>query len=145
MAHDHDPPADGVSAVTDAPTVSGARIEPRPEARPDFLDRARRILAGDIRPEDYLPVPDEVRQAVADHLRPIEAELGGEVTLEAKRHLLNEWTLLHHHDGENVLAKYTDRGVLVLAAGSQQMYQVRQHFNPDARSGFALMSPSTAW
>lgn len=142
MAHDLDPPA-----VTDPPAgaVPDAGADPRPEARPDFLDRAKRILSGDIRPDDYLPVPETVRQAVADHLRPIEAEHGFTTSPEAVRHLLNEWTLLHHHDGENVLARYTDRGVLVLAAGSQQMYQVRLHFNPDSRSGFALMSPSTAW
>ena len=122
-----------------------AKPKPQREPSPDFLERAKRILSGEVRPEDYLPEPDEVQKAVTEHLRPIETELGAEVTLEAVRHLLNEWTLLHHHDGENVLAKYTDRGVLVLAAGGQQIYQVKQHFNPDSRSGFALMSPSTAW
>ena len=136
MPHDLDPPPAG-AAVTAAPAA--------PRAEPDDLARARRILGGDIRPDDYLPEPEEVRRDAAEHIRQIEEEHGFETAPEAVRHLLNEWTLLHHHDGDTVLAKYTDRGVLVLAAGSQRIYQINQQFDPDYRSGFALMFPSTAW
>ena len=125
--------------------VEATQPAPPPEPDPAVLKRAERILGGDVHPEDYLPVPEAVRTAVVEHLRTIEADHGFTTAPEAVRQLLNEWTLLHHHDGNTVLAKYADHGVLVLAAGGQQIYQIKQHFNPDSRSGFALMSPSTAW
>src|SRR4051812_40945057 len=61
VSHEHETPIDSdPAAAHDAATT-----ELRPEARPDFLDRARRILGGDVRPDDYLPVTAEVESRVA--------------------------------------------------------------------------------
>ena len=139
MAHEPNPSDVGSEpvAVVEPPAEPGG-----PE--PAFVARARRILAGDVRPDDYLPVPDEVRAAAADFIRQVETEHGFEVTDEAKQRTLNDWTLFHHHDGVNVLARYTPHGVLVLAAGDQQIRQVNQRFDP-YRRGFAPMFQSSAW
>jgi hypothetical protein len=50
MAHEHETPTDGSDPTS--PTEE-PHTTLRPEQRPDFLERARRILGGDIRPEDY--------------------------------------------------------------------------------------------
>ena len=41
-----------------------AAVPPASDREPAFLVRARRILGGDIRPEDYLPVTPEVQRRV---------------------------------------------------------------------------------
>jgi hypothetical protein len=88
--------------------------------RPDFLDRARRILGGDIRPEDYLPVTDEVRRSVArsmDYYR--ERGKGQELAPEVEpRQLLLE-LLSFHHGGEFIVYTETPDGVIVLGVGEQ--------------------------
>lgn len=113
-----------------------------PELEPAFLVRAGGILAGQVRSEDYLAEPAEIVQAVADELRRVAEEEGIEATPAAKRQLLNDWTLQHHYPNESLLARCTDRGVIVLAAGKEQIYEVRQRFSPDYNHGFVLIFPS---
>src|SRR6187549_3924002 len=55
MSHEDDYPTTG-----SAP----AAAEHDPATRPAFLARAERILGGDVRPEDYLPVTPEVEARV---------------------------------------------------------------------------------
>lgn len=131
-----EPPTETATAAPEAPVGAGEPV-------PDFVARAARILSGDVRPEDYLPVPDEVRAAVADSARQLEAENGFPVSDAEKRRWLSNWTLWHHHPDDVVLVRHTDRGVLVLAVGDAQMYQLRLRlgFTGDHRYGFVLSFP----
>src|SRR5690348_4599871 len=108
MSHEHETLTDGSPATT----------EPAPgEGEPAFLARARRILGGDVRPEDYLPVTPEVQARVArdlvfaaDHLKKAQAagrapadlaldpngRFDGEgLTLTARQR--NQWLLSLHY------------------------------------------------
>ena len=97
--------------MTDRPPPAGAK-----RATVAMLARARRILAGDIRPEDYLPVPAEVSEGVAELLAPFGK---GKVSRKYTQRLLNDWTLSYHHGGQDLLCKPTEQGVIVLALGEQ--------------------------
>ncbi|MCI0703205.1 MAG: hypothetical protein L0241_19170 [Planctomycetia bacterium] len=137
MSHEHESSEAGTSPTT-------AEVPAEPSRTEEMLERAKRILAGDIRPEDYLPVTPELMHDLDEYCKHLETESGIVATAEARQRMLNDWTLQFHHGGTNVLARYTDRGVLVLAAGNDQIGKVRQHLNPDYRHGFALMFPTDA-
>lgn len=132
MAHEHETPT--AAATGDEPA------EARPEMRPGFLDRARRILSGDVRPEDYLPVTPEVEAYVArdlafagEHVRkqveagrlPAAVEIdpnarfdGQGLTLFARQR--NQWLLTVHHGGQNVAYLENETGVIVLGVGLEE-------------------------
>jgi len=82
MAHHLEPP----------PAAPHPTDTPAP-AEPAFLARARRTLAGDVRPEDYLPVPDSVREAIDEEFRRFAREDGTEATPESYRFALNRAVL----------------------------------------------------
>ena len=83
-----------------------------------MLARAKRILSGDIRSEDYLHTPDEVADTVHEML----AQFGeGRVSREFTRRMLNDWTLSFHHGAQLVACQRTDRGVIVFAVGTKQI------------------------
>src|SRR4051812_30036570 len=92
-------------ASTDAaePTANG---HPAPADLDAALARARRILGGDVRPDDDLPVPDEVTRAVTEELIRLREGEGIEVSPEAHQRMLNDRTLMHHHGGDVVLARF---------------------------------------
>jgi hypothetical protein len=97
--------------------------------RPDFLDRARRILGGDIRPEDYLPVTEEVRRSVVrsmDYYR--ERGKGQELAPEVEPRQLLEELLSFHHGGQNIVFTQAPDGIVVLAVGLDQMKAVLSTF-----------------
>ena len=97
-----------------------------------MVARAKRILAGDIRAEDYLPVPAEVRDGVHELL----GQFGkGRVSKEYTQLLLNEWTLSYHHGGRHVLYKKTDEGVIVLAVGEMIGAFCKEFTNAEDRLG----------
>jgi hypothetical protein len=132
VSHEHETPADG-----GAPAPEAATTELRPEARPDFLERARRILGGDVRPDDYLPVTPEVESRVgrdlafaADHVRkkheagriPAAYEIdpnarfdGVGLTLGARQR--NDWLLSLYYGGRNIAYIESEQGIIVLAVG----------------------------
>ena len=140
------PPENLAVEEFDARPVQTSLIRPRPAPGPTtptdeerkVLDRVRRILAGDIRGEDYLPVPDEVVRAVEDYLKQVEEDGHFTTTAKAKQHLLNEWTFLHHHSKHVVLARFTDRGVIVLAMRPDIGLLHEHRIVP---IGFTLISP----
>jgi hypothetical protein len=121
-------------------------------AEPAFLARARRVLAGDIRPEDYLPVTPEVRDRVErdlayirEHVRRA-AEAGripaafepAESTAVRQR---NDWLLSFHHGGQNVACIENDTGVIVLAVGLEQGRAIIDAFPYEQRKDVALATP----
>jgi hypothetical protein len=131
----HDP--ETAAADVTAPISEAAPAEARPEARPDFLDRARRILAGDIRPDDYLPVTPEVEARVqrdlafaGDHVRkqfeagriPAAFEIDPnarsddeDLTLGARQR--NQWLLSLYYGGQNIAYIENETSIIVLAVG----------------------------
>lgn len=133
MSHEPNAPDATATVAPEAPVGAGEPV-------PDFVARAARILRGDIRPEDYLPEPTELIDALGERVRHL-SENGFEATPTAKRFLLNDWALQHHHGGQMVLAKRTERGVIVLAVGPVQVGAVQQKLNIDYRSGFAHEVP----
>ena len=135
MSHDHESPADGVSAVTDPP--------PAPPAEPDFLARARRILGGDIRPDDYLPVASEVSALVAEELAQLREREFIDASDDFRVRLVNQWALQYSYGGQPVACRRTDRGVIVFAAGTADIQRFLNHFpRLDQRPGVVTTTPA---
>jgi hypothetical protein len=154
MSHEHE-------TLTDLPAAADAPEEVRPEARPDFLERARRILGGDIRPEDYLSVTPEVQARVArdlafcaDHLKKAQAAGrapadvafdpngrfdGVGLTLAARQR--NQWLLSLHYGGQNIACIEDETGVIVLAVGLEQSAAVINAFPYEQRKDVGLCTP----
>jgi hypothetical protein len=156
VSHEHETPTDGSATAPEAP--SG---EVRPEARPDFLDRARRILAGDIRPDDYLPVTPEVEARVArdlafaaDHVQKRRDAKGistafeidprarfDEFSLSVGAIQRNQWLLSLYYGGQNIACIENEQGVIVLAVGLEQSAAVINAFPYEQRRDVGLCTP----
>jgi hypothetical protein len=76
--------------------------------------RAARILSGDIRESDYLPVSDDIISFVAN----AEAQAGVQMLPEYRQKMILDLALQAHHAGDIVLVRYTPEGVIVLEEGS---------------------------
>lgn len=98
-----EPTANGHAAVAETP-----------------LARAKRILAGDIRPGDYLPVPDDVIAFVDA----AEAQGGVKMLPEYRRLMIDDLVLQTYHTGDEVLIRKTPQGVIVLAAGPDDVEEL---------------------
>ena len=115
MSHDHETPADSdASAVTEPLSAPG-------EPEPAFLARARRILGGDIRPDDYLTVTPEVRAAADFELAYVRSHMKIEPLPEVIANQLRNRMMSFHHGGENILYVEDDKGVAVVAVGEEQI------------------------
>ena len=126
MPHEHETlDAEPANAVDHTPIA--------PE--PDFIVRARRILSGDIRPDDYLPVPPEVQAEFDRSFNPETAEYFAPF----RRHTLNNWTLsFYYGDIGPVLSRESELGVIVIAVGLEQMRAVLDLFpRREQRAGFS--------
>jgi hypothetical protein len=120
----------------DTATVASAILQ-----EPAFLTRARRVLSGDIRPDDYLCPPDELVREVEAHYQRVAEESGVVASDEARRRTLADWTLSHYYGGQLVLRRLTDQRVIVLAVGPNEVGAVEEVFGVDARSGFVREIP----
>jgi hypothetical protein len=109
---------------------------------PAYMARARRILTGDIRPDDYLPVTPEVRAGV-DRAMAYYRERGkGQEPAPSvePRQLLDE-LLSFHHGGEAIVFTRSDAGVIVLAVGDEQIKTVLDEFRPRHASHLIFDAP----
>ena len=131
--------SDTRETVTPEPNAAGG--PPVPESEPAFLARARRILAGNIRPDDYLPVTPEVAEEVDACLRRLREEEGVPSCEEGIRLLRNDAALQFHCGGQEVLCRRTALGVIVLAVGTKQVHALQQSLDPDNRSGYVMEYP----
>ena len=93
------------------------------------LDRARRVLRGDVRPADYLSVPDDVIAFVDG----TEARSGVRLLPEYHQLHIDNLTLQEHHAGNIVLCRHTGDGVVILAAGFNPVYDLADALSPDER------------
>jgi hypothetical protein len=153
MSHEHDEPEDA------APATAEPAREPRAEPIPDFLARARRILGGDIRPEDYLPVTPEVEERVkrdlafgADHIRKqfeagrIPAVFEPDPCVAIRQR--NQWLLSLYYGGQNIACIENETGVIVLAVGLDESAALINAFPYEQRKDVGLCTPDppdTVW
>jgi hypothetical protein len=122
----------------DSPTAA-AGMPALPTTEPPFLARARRILAGDIRPEDYLPVADDIIAFVDGS----EARTGIKLLPEYRQLLIDTHVLQEHHAGDIVLCRHTPDGVIVLAAGPNAVDDLSNDLTPDQQTLTTIEYPPT--
>jgi hypothetical protein len=119
--------ADDTETLTPRPDTPA----PAPGGEPAFLVRARRILSGDIRPEDYLPVTPAVEAGVkldlavaAEHIRKqfVAGRIPAvfEVSPETATRQRNQRLLSAYFGGQNIACVEDEKGVIVLAVGLDQ-------------------------
>ena len=102
---------------------------------PAFLIRARRILDGDIRPEDYLSVTPEVCRRVELFLDAANARGNGQaLAQEVEPRQMRLELLSFFHGGQNIAYIEDGRGVIVLAVGLEQSSALIEHL-PEKISG----------
>lgn len=112
----------------------------QPIVLPESLQtRIARILTGDIRPDDYLPVPDEVITFVDR----AEARGGVKLLPEYRRRMISQLALQHHHAGTEVLVRHAPDGVIVLATGPDEVDQVAQTLSPEQQALVSVEHPPT--
>lgn len=138
---------DTLTPESDAPASP-----PSPQAEPPFLARARRILSGDVRPDDYLPVTPEVQACVErdlafirDHIRKA-AETGRipqayEIDPSTPIRQRNDWLLSFYHGRQNIACIENDTGVIVLAVGLDQTGALLDAFPYEMRKDVGLATP----
>lgn len=95
---------------------------PQPDVSVYTLDRALRILRDGVRPEDCLPVTDDVRRIVGVHERDFTERLDGlPPAASYMRHIWVDQTLAAHLPDQHVVFIDDERGVAVLAVGLEAM------------------------
>lgn len=97
---------------------------------PAFLTRARRILSGNIRPDDYLPVTPEVRQRVDLFMDWARARANGQPPPlpEVEVRQLRTELLSFHHGGVNIAYIEDEKGIVVLGVDLEQSGAVLRAF-----------------
>jgi hypothetical protein len=121
-----------LSTVTE-PTSNGQPVGEQLVKQPETetpVQRAVRILSGNIRPEDYLPVSDDIIAFVAD------GEARGGVTMlpEYRQRMISDLALQAHHAGNIVLSRHTSEGVIVLALGANEIDRILESLPPDKQA-----------
>jgi hypothetical protein len=129
--------ADERDTLTPNPTTpTGTNVtHEAPDGEPAFLARARRILAGDVRPDDYLPVTPEVRHRVDLFMDWARARAGDQPPPipEVEERQLRSELLSFHHGGVNLAYIEDDRGVIVLGVGLEQSAEVLRTFSKETQ------------
>lgn len=87
----------------------------------DWRAWVTRVLSGDRRPDDYLPVPDEVRRVVDIDMAYAQQRLGAEPANSTYIRQLHWCLLSFHHGGQNIGIVRDDRGIIVVAVGLDQV------------------------
>lgn len=114
------------------------------ESEPAFLARARRILGGDVRPEDYLPMTPEVRRRVDLVLQAANARSNGQpLAPELEPQQLRQELLSVHHGGQNIAFIGDDRGVIVLGVGLEQSSALIETFSDKVSGRVFFGAPVT--
>ena len=103
------------------------------------LDRARRVLRGEVRPGDYLSVPDDVIAFIDG----TEKRAGVRLRPDARQVHIDHLTLQEHHTGDIVLCRHTGEGVVVLAAGPDPVDDISKALTPDEQALVKVEYPPT--
>lgn len=114
--------------ATHPPTTTAEPVANGHVARPDLdaaLARARRILEGDIRPDDYLPVTPEVKRLTdreMDYARARCAAAGfTELDPAVEIRQLRQNLLLVHCRNQHVAYIQDDTGIVVVITGLEEI------------------------
>ncbi|MBX9583123.1 MAG: hypothetical protein K2X87_22680 [Gemmataceae bacterium] len=126
-------------------TTDDRRSEPAdpPPADPlaAVVARARRILEHGPKDDDYLPIPDQSRQDMDWHIAEIKAR-DGFVVNDADRLWLDANQALYDlYGGKYIATLRTDRGVVVLAVGGDEVSAIYAALPPAARPGLVTEHP----
>ncbi len=101
--------------------------------------RATRILSGNIRANDYLPVSNDIIDFVAEG----EARAGILMLPEYRQKMISELALQAHHAGNIVLSRHTSEGVIVLAVGTDDVDRLLESLSPEQLSLVRIEYPPT--
>jgi hypothetical protein len=85
------------------------------------------------KPRGLLPVPKEIEEAVAREVARIAREHGIMIAPEARRRMLDDWTLNYYYDGAYVASRRTPGGVEILAVGWDEASQYLKNHPPETR------------
>src|SRR5207248_1008517 len=114
-------PATPAPPASTGPTANGPAGPPLDAA----LARAERILSGDIRPDDYLPVTPEVRRLTAremEYARSRAAAAGiTELEPEVERRQQEQNLLLVHCKHQHVAYIKDEKGIVVVITGLDEI------------------------
>lgn len=148
-SHYDEPEVGGGSGVTDEAVAPAAvperaedfrRYDGRP-ARPGYIEFVTRVLRDGPRDEDYLPVPDEVRRRVARDMAYARSRLAGvEPAPGVEAGQLEMHLLIHHYPLVNVVYFVDERGVVVVAAGLEEVYRFSHEVPRRLREGRQMVS-----
>ncbi len=133
-------------------TPARTRSRTRREPEPDYIVRARRILSGDIRPDDYLPVTPEVEESVARDLAGMRDDIRKDVEagripamfeLDPCVEIGQRTTRLlsAYHAGELVVSTTDHTGTIVLAAGVENCAALLDAFPYDVTKHLDYRAP----
>lgn len=99
------------------------------------LARAERILSGDVRPDDYLPITPEVRRLTdreLEHARARYATVGiTELEPEVERRQLRQNLLLVHCKNQHVAYIEDDTGIVVVMTGLDEIGEMLRKLPPE--------------
>lgn len=124
-------------------TTDDRRAAPAdPPAGPfaDLIARARRILEYGPKDDDYLPIPDQAREAVDRHVAWHLAD-GFVVSPTVRLRMIIDQALHDRYGGDIVSTLRTDRGVVVLAVGIDEVSFITDAIPPAERSGVVPEHP----
>lgn len=107
------------------------------------LPRIRRILDGDIRPDDYLPVTPAVRADVERDMDFFRARAAGRpISPEVEVRQLHQ-RLLEPFEDRNVACIENENGIIVLVEGIERIGEFLRLFPMEAdRPGVVIASPA---
>jgi hypothetical protein len=128
-------PATPASAEPAGPTANG----PANPATDTALARAARILSGDVRPDDYLPITPEVKRLTdreLEYARSRYATVGiTELEPEVERRQLRQNLLLVHCKHQHVAYIEDDTGIVVVITGLDEIGEMLRKLPAELWSG----------
>jgi hypothetical protein len=120
-----------------SPRMNSAEATLIERRAPLALERAFRVLKGDIRCEDFLEVPEDILSFVEGG----EMRTGVRMQPASRRQMIVDLALQHHHAGDIVLCYRTDDGVIVLAAGPEAVASVSKSLPIDMQGRVSIEYP----
>ena len=85
------------------------------------------------KPRGLLPVPQEIKEAVAREEARIVREHGFEMNPEARQRMIDECTLHYYYEGAYVASRRTPQGVEILAVGPDEASHYIKSYPPEER------------
>jgi hypothetical protein len=90
------------------------------------------------KPRGLLAVPPAVAEQVADFEDRFVREHGFSIAPEARRRMLDDWTLNYYYDDAYIAYRRTPQGVAVLAVGWEEASKYRKEHPPETRPGLVI-------